>query len=74
MSRYSGPVMPLEQRCVRPGLWLIEGYTVMRVQHGGGNGHMPSIVRWEVRGTPGRPAGSSFEKLGEAREWIREHL
>lgn len=73
MSKDSGPTMPLEQKCIRPGLWLIEGYTVMRVQHGGGSGRMPSIVRWEVKGSPGR-GGSAFEKLSEAREWIREQL
>lgn len=34
MSNDSGPVMPLEQRCVKPGHWVIEGYDVHRTNTG----------------------------------------
>lgn len=63
----------LEQRCVRPGLWVIEGYTVMRVRHGGGSGRHGSIVRWQVKGESGRSAGAEFRTLGEVREWIKDN-
>lgn len=62
MSRDSGPVVGLEQACVRPGHWLIEGYDVMRMTH-----NSPRR-RWEIM---------RFGKwvhevptLAEARDWI----
>jgi hypothetical protein len=68
MSRDSGPVMPLEQKCLRPGDWLIEGYSVQRVRVTRG------VVRWVTKGYAGHPGGSSFKTLSDAREWIREQM
>jgi len=58
--------MPLEQKCVRPGEWLIEGYTVQHVRV------MRGVVHWVVKGFPGHPGGAAFGKLSEARDWIRD--
>lgn len=48
----------LEQRCVKPGHWLIEGYDVRR-EHGNWR-----VYRFEVH------LLDSFRTLKEAREWI----
>jgi hypothetical protein len=31
MARDTGPLNPLEQQCLEPGHWLIEGWDVLRV-------------------------------------------
>lgn len=62
-----GPVLPLEQRCLRPGLWLIEGWEAERY-HWTGHGWW-----WRIRGSADRPApGVARRSLSEIREWIRE--
>lgn len=60
MSRDSGPVSPLEQRCVRPGHWVIEGYDVMRRSN-----VRPDSTWWVI-------GKLEFSTLAEARDWIRE--
>lgn len=60
MSIDSGPVDPLEQRCVKPGHWVIEGYTVKR--HG---------TRWRILAPVSYRVYA--HTLAEARDWIREH-
>ena len=69
MSRDSGPVRPLEQRCVHRGAhWLIEGRDVLAVFWG----RSRTVECWtwhEPDGTPMR-AGT----LAEAREKIRDAL
>lgn len=56
--------LPLEQSCVRPGLWLIEGYRVERVRISG------QRTRWSI-GEISRPVGN-VPSLAAARELIRE--
>lgn len=57
----------LEQKCVRPGLWHIEGYTVRRMGRG---------LWYTYREFTGRRAAAglgtliSTTTLREAREWI----
>jgi hypothetical protein len=67
MGRESGPVMPLEQRCVEPGHWLIEGYDVKRVKYG-----WPQGWWWRIALPGGVLAEVQRRTLGEIREWIRE--
>jgi hypothetical protein len=65
-------MMALEQSCIRPGLWLIEGYTVERRRQAG-----TGAVRWWISRQDER--GAWWHKvvvadLGRAREWIQEEL
>jgi hypothetical protein len=53
----------LEQKCVKPGRWLIEGYNVVRR---GTSGHT-----WWLISRDGT-ALANRDTLTEAREWIRE--
>ena len=55
--------LPLEQSCIHPGLWLIEGYRVERIRISG------QRVRWNV-GEIGRPV-ANVATLAAARELIR---
>jgi hypothetical protein len=63
MARDSGPVEPLEERCERPGHWVIEGRDVRRVRGTGDR-------RWQIDG-PGRKVGR--RTLDEIRDWIRDN-
>lgn len=56
--------LPLEQRCIRPGLWLIEGHDVERVKADG------QRERWNITFC-GKPVGNAGT-LGEARALIRD--
>lgn len=61
--RYHGA--PLEQSCIRPGHWRIEGYDVHRVRDGG-------ETYWEIR-----RFGQHVEtavSLGDARAWIGQQV
>jgi len=60
----SGPVLGLEQRCIRPGRWLIEGYTVVR------HGTASRPLHWTVYDGPSMAA--RVDKLATAREWIAD--
>lgn len=60
-----GPVTPLEQRCVEPGRWLIEGWEVRR--HG--SARRPSIWIAERDGER-----FSRTNLAAVREEIRSRL
>jgi hypothetical protein len=71
MSRDSGPVAPLEQRCVRPGLWIIEGYEVKRhPRRGPKEGLSPNY--WAI--SEGGFLVASMDRLDDAREWIRRRI
>lgn len=66
----------LEQKCRRPGEWMIEGYLVRRVGYQSwGKGH----VDWLIY-EPGSPTtvydtpAHMTRRLNEAREWIRSQL
>jgi hypothetical protein len=61
-STERGPLMPLEQRCVQPGYWLIEGHEVRRLGPGA----------WTVR-DPGNYEFTA-RTLPIARALIRERL
>lgn len=62
MPSDSGPVVGLEQSCIKPGHWLIEGYDVYRWKTGGWRAyHFGRKVGW-------------FRTLREAREWIADRL
>jgi hypothetical protein len=67
MSRNSGPVLPLEQRCVEPGHWIIEGRHVRAVYEG----RSRKIMSWSVQGFDGEPVPPPFFYLADARDWIR---
>ena len=69
MSSEHGPVTPLEQRCVRPGVWLIEGYRVRRIKYVRG-GSRPLGTWWRVTQPDGKLADPR-RTLNEVREWIR---
>jgi hypothetical protein len=59
MPSDSGPELGLEQNCIEPGHWLIEGYDVQRVGRNGWNTYRfgPERVHWT-------------RTLQQAREWI----
>lgn len=57
-------MLPLEQRCIDPGHWLIEGHDVKRVRIDG------QRVRWNISFI-GEPVGNT-RTLAKARELIRE--
>lgn len=70
MSRDSGPVMPLEQKCIEPGHWLIEGRHVRAVYFG----RSRNVQCWSVHPLDGDedvPVGG-FLYLSDARDWIRD--
>ena len=54
---------PLEQACLRAGLWLIEGHTVERYRYG-----------WIVWDPAHRHQVARVRTLGEARDWLRERV
>jgi hypothetical protein len=65
-------MMALEQSCIRPGLWLIEGYTVERRKRAGAG-----AVRWWIS-CPDE-GGAVLHKavvadLSRARDWIRREV
>jgi hypothetical protein len=66
MSCESRPVLPLEQRCVRPGYWVIEGWDVRRQAVSN-----PYYGYWAAR----RP-GEDFQRrtLALIREEIRNRM
>jgi hypothetical protein len=68
MSRERGPVVPLEQRCIEPGHWVIEGRHV-RANY---QGRSRKILGWDVETLPGEVGQSPFATLASVREWIRE--
>jgi hypothetical protein len=63
MTRERGPVQPLEERCVKPGHWVIEGYDVFRIRGTGDR-------RWQIEGPAPRVGRRT---LDEIRDWIRDH-
>lgn len=67
MSRTDNPeALPLEQKCIKPGLWLIEGHEVERYPAG-------TLGRWwRIKDVPPGP-GRDHRTLTQARDWIREH-
>lgn len=66
-ARETGPILPLEQSCVRPGHWLIEGYDVERLVL-----HKGRRVRgqWIIRHFGEEKA--VVTGLAAARDWIRQ--
>lgn len=58
----------LEQRCVRPGQWVIEGYTVTRTI-GRGVNTGKRLVWWTI--TEPKGVGVTRNTLDKVREWIR---
>jgi hypothetical protein len=67
MSRDSGPVRPLEQRCIEPGHWLIEGRHVRAVYQG----RSRNIQGWNVDVFDDEATLPAFTYLADARNWIR---
>lgn len=67
MSRDSGPVEPLEQRCIEPGHWLIEGYDVIKTNSQVTRGFVPN---WAISLFGEHRA--NVRTLSDARDWIRE--
>jgi hypothetical protein len=67
--REHGPVVPLEQRCIEPGHWLIEGRRVKAIYQG----RSRNVLGWNVQTLEGDedPGPSPFGTLAAAREWIR---
>lgn len=63
--REQGKVMPLEQRCLYPGRWIIEGYGVYQRK---GRRAVNWQSEWHVIGHP----GVIRRTLPEIRDWIRE--
>jgi hypothetical protein len=65
IRRFDAPEHPealgLEQHCVEPGHWRIEGYEVIR-EYG----------RWFIRPIGTRQYHDSVRTLAKARDWIRE--
>lgn len=70
MSSEHGPAQPLEQRCVRPGHWVIEGYDVQRFT---GRRARSWHTEWHAAWSPGEEPHVE-RTLDGAREWIREQL
>jgi hypothetical protein len=60
----------LEQRCIRPGEWMIEGYRVERV---GYRSWHKNCIDWLIFavGDDSNPVHMT-KTLARAREWIRE--
>lgn len=67
MSRDSGPVQPLEQKCIEPGHWLIEGRHVRAVYFG----RSRNVQCWSVMAFEGEDIPPPFIYLSDARDWIR---
>ena len=61
MSNYG--LASLEQRCLYPGRWKVEGYHVQRVGKG-------RSVCWQVRESSHGPVLHSASSLLACREWI----
>jgi hypothetical protein len=64
--------IPLSQRCVEPGRWIIEGRYVRAYWQG----RSRNVLGWDVESLPGdgeQPTGL-FHTLNEARAWIREQM
>lgn len=63
-------MLGLEQKCVKPGQWLIEGYDVRRVR--GGGWKRRSWISWviEYRGR----FVDSVNTLADARDYIRTRV
>jgi hypothetical protein len=59
----SGPIMPLERQCIRPGLWLIEGYAAERTSR-----------RWDVFDPADRLLVGSLRTFADVLEWIRGEI
>lgn len=69
MSRTDNPeALGLEQRCVRPGHWIIEGYDV----RAGYLGRSRRINHWYIVDPP-EGAPPSFLYLSDVREWIKDN-
>lgn len=56
---------PLEQRCLKPGLWIIEGYTAQKL--------FTTPMTWEIRHPSGHVAAYA-KSLPKAKKRIRELL
>jgi hypothetical protein len=71
VSRDSGPVMPLEQRCVEPGHWIIEARHVKAIYQG----RSRHVIGWNVERLAGdpEPPPHAFGTLADARDWIRDN-
>lgn len=63
---------PLEQSCVEPGVWLIEGYTVERRKRPGTGTVRWWISRQDERGISRHVA--VVADLGRARDKIRQEI
>jgi hypothetical protein len=70
MTREHGPAEPLEQRCVEPGHWLIEGRHVRAVFQG----RSRKVMSWSVMAFDGEPVPPPFIYLDDARDWIRNQV
>jgi hypothetical protein len=69
-ARSFGP--PLEQACLSPGLWRIEGYTVERRKRAG-----TGAIRWWISRADERGAMlhvAVVTDLGRARDHIRREI
>jgi hypothetical protein len=69
MAREHGPAEPLEQRCIEPGHWLIEGHHVRAVYQG----RSRNVLSWDIDVFPGETLPGIIGTLREARDWIREN-
>ena len=56
--------LDLEQSCVAPGHWRIEGWTVRRTQTGW------TVAQFDNEPSP---AAKRFRTLRDAREWIADY-
>jgi len=60
--------MSLEQRCVEPGHWIIEGRHIRAVYEG----RSRKVMSWSVEVLPGdKNVPAAFIYLDDVREWIR---
>lgn len=68
MGRDSGPVTPLEQKCIEPGHWRIEGRDVRAVFQD----RSRDALSWNVTGLDGEKPPNPFLYLSDVRDWIRD--
>jgi hypothetical protein len=67
VSREGGRA-PLEQRCIEPGHWYIEGRHVRAVYQG----RSRNVLAWDIDVFPGETPPGRISTLSQARDWIRD--